>query len=76
MAAHRYAGQAERQRAGAASAKTASARAPPVVAVGHDADLMAARCLRARKIDHVAEQTADRRAQDMEDLEGTNPHIA
>ena len=34
---------------------------------------MAARRLRAREIDHVAKQPADRRAQDVQDLEGREP---
>jgi hypothetical protein len=29
--------------------------------------------LRAREVDHVAKQPADRRAQDVEDLEGADP---
>ena len=38
--------------------------------IGHDADLVPARRLAAREIEHVAEQAADRRPQDVEDLEG------
>ena len=37
--------------------------------VGNDADAMAARGLGARQIDDVAEQPADRRAQDVQDVE-------
>jgi hypothetical protein len=40
-------------------------------AVGHDADLVAARGLRMRQIDHVTEQAADGRPQDVQDPEGS-----
>ena len=72
MPAHRDAGQAERELARQRRECRIRARAAGR-GIRHDADLMAARGLPARKVDHVAEQPADRRAQDVEDLEGPSP---
>ena len=47
----------------------ASARAPPVVAIDDQADAMAALDLALRHIDHVPEQAAERRAQDMQNFQ-------
>ena len=51
------------------SVSTASACAPPLARVGDQPDPVSARRLTARKVDHMAKQTADRRAHDMEDIE-------
>ena len=47
----------------------ASARAPPVVEFDDQADAMAALDLALRDIHHMPEQPAERRAQNMHDLE-------
>ena len=73
--AHRHARQAERKLAFERIECRIGARAAGR-GIRHNADRMPARCLRARKIDHVTKQPADRRAQDMKDLEGPNPHFS
>ena len=67
-AAHRHAGEAEREVRGEGRERRIGALAAGR-GIGHDADLVAARGLAAREIDHVAEQPADRGAQDVQDLE-------
>ena len=44
--------------------------------VGDQADPVSARSLAARQVEHVAEQPADRRAQDMQDLESAGVPFA
>ena len=69
VAAHRHAGEAEREVRGERREGRCGAFATGR-GIGHDADLVAARRLTAREIEHVAEQAADRRPQDVENLEG------
>ena len=72
MAAHRHAGQPERQLSGQRRERRIRPRAAGR-GIRHDADLMAARRLRARQIDHVTKQAADGRPQDVQDIEGLTP---
>ena len=72
MPAHRHARQPERKlaaerfecRIGVRSARGG---------IRHNADPVATRRLRARKVDHVTKQPADRRPQDVQDLQGSGP---
>ena len=71
MAAHRHAGKPERQprcELGKLLLGALAAGAP----VGDQADAVAARDLLARKIEHVAEQAADRGAEYVENVQ--RPH--
>ena len=71
MAAHRNAGKAERERWLERLERLFGAFAAGI-AVGNQADAMAARGLFARQVDDVAKQAADRRAKDMQDVQGTS----
>ncbi len=55
---------------GSSSRNTSSARAPPVLQVGDQADAVSARDLLAGQVEHMAKQAADRRAEHVQDVQG------
>ena len=65
---HRDAGEAEREHLGEIGERGIGAFAA-ARRVGNDADLVAARRLAAREVANMPEQSADRRAKDMQDVE-------
>ena len=73
MAAHRDAAQAQREVRGERRERRIGAFAAGR-GIGHDTDRVPARGLRARQVEDVPEQPADRRPQDVQDLEGADRH--
>ena len=73
MPAHRHAAQPQREM----GSERGEGRIGAFAAgrgIRHDADLVAARGLRARQIEDVTKQPADGRAQDVQDFQGRGPH--
>ena len=70
LPAHRHAAEPERQLVRQLRERRVRPRAA-AAGIGNHADAVAARDLSTREIDDVPEQSADRRAQHMQDIEGT-----
>ncbi len=64
---HRHAGEAEREHLREIGERGIGAFV--TAGVGNDADLVAARCLAAREVANMPEQSADRRAKDVQHVE-------
>ncbi len=72
LAAHRICGKGRVQATVRSARNAASARSPPVPSAAIRPDAVAARDLRLGQIEHMAEQAADRRAQDVQNVQGSH----